>query len=606
MSLRLWLRPLLVVLAAVLCFLGAYWTYGEEGLLGSVELMETQAADTLFRWRQRWFPGRVLVDPRIHLLTIDRATERAWGKPSLLWPEELARVSQKLLEDGALAVGIDVAVDPDLSHTPEAIKELVGAGYVPLQDVLTTGKVVLIENDMLQDVQEPAWPAAVAAFAEDGRNSCSGNFLADPDGVIRRVPLVGLKSDRGWVHHTWSVRLAELALGRDFPWENPPFTLRHDSIRVNFPGAAGCISQASLADYLQRGGDVRGKVILLIPDLPADRHPTPFVAGGGRYSLGGEIHAAALNTLLTGQFLRRPERLHWCLIVALGCALFGGLAAVSSPARALLWFVVATPAYAMVCLAAFLHQGWMLPIWSVLAASLVGLFTGLIGQFLSLEERRRGLHLLLRRMVSHQVAEALLQRASVRAERRQITLLFSDINGFTPTCERLAPEQVLSMLNVYFEEMVTLIDRRGGYVKQFVGDEIMAIYGAPQASATHPRDAVYTAIDMMECLQSLRERDPEGSRGFYSVKIGINTGEAVLGSVGSSERWEYAAVGDDVNLAARLESLTTKLGVEILVSRFTRDLVDKLPTGWNWKSLGIQQFKGKNSQVEVFTLERER
>jgi adenylate cyclase len=115
---------------------------------------------------------------------------------------------------------------------------------------------------------------------------------------------------------------------------------------------------------------------------------------------------------------------------------------------------------------------------------------------------------------------------------------------------------------------------------------------------------VLTAIEMLDRLKALQARDPQGDQGFYSVKIGINTGEAVLGSVGSRERWEYAAVGDDVNLAARLESLTTKLGVDVLVSRFTRELVGELPAGWQWKSLGVQKFKGKTSELEVFTLER--
>jgi adenylate cyclase len=260
--------------------------------------------------------------------------------------------------------------------------------------------------------------------------------------------------------------------------------------------------------------------------------------------------------------------------------------------------------YSLLVLTAFVQAGSVFPIWTSLMAAALGWVSGAASRLLLVEGQRQKVSKLLDRMVSRQVAEAVQGGSLERAERRQITLLFSDINGFTPTCERESPERVLAMLNRYFQEMVSLIDRHGGYVKQFVGDEIMAIYGAPKPTASHPRDAVLTAIAMLERLSALQAADPEGG-GFYSAKIGINTGEAVLGSVGADERWEYAAVGDDVNLAARLESLTTKLGVDILVSKFTRDLVDQLPQGWSWKSLGVQQFKGKNSQLEVFTLVKE-
>lgn len=608
------LRPLLVFLAAAFCFFWGWLTYGESGPIGTIEMLETQASDGLFLWRERLFPDRVPVDSRILLLTVDRQAELALGKPSVLWTTDLAQAAQKLLDNGALAVGIDFAGNPYLDKSPPALRQLIAEGYERLQDVLVSDRVVLIEHNVGRHTQEPAWPDSVVAFAGEGRNSCVANFLVDPDGTIRRLPLTGLKREGAWVNHTFALRLAELALGQEmkpvgegwtFPARPWPDQGRHDSLRLNFPGA---VPQESLARFLQRAQSprglefYRGKIVILVPDFPADRHPTPFAA---RRLLGGEIHAAGLNSVLTGNYLHRLPRERWAGLLALGCWFLGGVAAYAGPAWTGATLALLVCLHAGAALWAFTFWGMILPLWSFLGALGLGLITGLSSQFLFLDERRRSLRQLLGRMVSHQVAEELLQRSHLRAERRQITLLFSDINGFTPTCERLAPEQVLGMLNRYFQEMVTLIDARGGYVKQFVGDEIMAVYGAPKPSTSHPRDAVYTAIAMMERLEALRERDPEGTQGFYSVKLGINTGEAVLGSVGSAERWEYAAVGDDVNLAARLENLTTRLGVDVLVSKFTRDLVDKLPPPWRWKSMGIQTFKGKNSQLEVYTLEKD-
>lgn len=609
---RVWLRPLLVFLAAVSCFFWAAWSYGGGERLGVVEQVEAQSNDRFFLWRHRFFPGQAKVDPRILLVTIDSPTEMRLGKPSILWTQDLAEISSKLLEAGALAVGIDFAGDPEVSKSPQVFRDLLAVGHARLQDALLTGKVVIIENDASRGVQSPAWPDSVVAFAEDGRNSCMANLLADPDGTIRSVPLSSLQLESGWVNHTFSLRLAELVLGKSlqvqdskWSWPDAPLPSRGQALRINYPGPAGTLPRVSLSKILDQPSleQYRGKVLLIVPDFLFDRHATPFILSG-QHSLGGEIHAAALNTVLTGQYLVRLERLSWALIVGLGCLVAGLLGAYRVPLFALLSTLFLGLAYLATAFWFFAHYGLILPLMSLGIALTIGVVGGLAAQFVTLEERRRSLQQLFGRMVSHQVADAMLQSVQRRAERRQITLLFSDINGFTPTCERLAPEEVLSMLNHYFHEMVALIDARGGYVKQFVGDEIMAIYGAPKPSSSHPKDAVYTAIEMLERLDFLRQRDPQGEGGFYSVKIGINTGEAVLGSVGSAERWEYAAVGDDVNLAARLESLTTRLGVDILVSKFTRDLVTTLPEGWRWKSLGVQKFKGKTSELEVFTLEK--
>ena len=617
---RGWLRPLLVLLAAASCFFWGLSTYGESGQLGTVELSETTSSDWLFVWRNRLAPHSVPLDPRLLLLTMDRQAEVQLGKPSVLWTRDLARICQSLRQSGALAVGLDFAGDPYLDKSPASLRALVEEGYAALQDAVAEAPLVLIENDVSGELQQPAWPASVVAFADEGRNSCLANFLVDPDGTIRRLPLVGLQRDNGWVNHTLALRLAELGLGLemqktdsgwDFPQHSWPPQGRGDTLRINHPGPPGTIAQESLARYFERAAQpgglefYRGKFILIVPDFPSDRHATPFVSTGLQRTLGGEIHAAALNSVLTGAYLHRLPRWQWALVLAIGCLASGLVAAFRSPLFSLLACLVGSLAYYLAALACFIGWGCILPLWSWAPTVCAGFLVGFCAQFLLLEERRRGLHRLLGRMVSRQVADAMLEQPKLRAERRQISLLFSDINGFTPACERLAPEQVLGMLNSYFQEMVTLIDARGGYVKQFVGDEIMAVYGAPRPSTSHPRDAVYTAIAMIERLEELKRADPVGDDGgFYSVKLGINTGEAVLGSVGAAERWEYAAVGDDVNLAARLESLAGKLGYDVLVSKFTRDLVEKLPPGWAWKSIGIQTFKGKTSQIEVYTLEK--
>ena len=216
-------------------------------------------------------------------------------------------------------------------------------------------------------------------------------------------------------------------------------------------------------------------------------------------------------------------------------------------------------------------------------------------------------------MVSPQVMNHVLKnyRRLKSGERKEITVLFSDINDFTPVCENHSPEEVIRMLSEYFSLMVDVIMKYDGYLKQYVGDEIMVIYGAPDDSKDHATRAVLTALEMREVLARARETS-QGKPGFYDIKIGINTGSVVVGKVGPESRWEYAAVGDDVNLGARVMSAAKKMGMDIGVSEATRQryLKELEESGREtdpvkWDSQGVQSFKGKISQMEVYAVEKE-
>ena len=155
------------------------------------------------------------------------------------------------------------------------------------------------------------------------------------------------------------------------------------------------------------------------------------------------------------------------------------------------------------------------------------------------------------------------------------------------------------MLNEFFNEMLEIIFRYNGTVKQFVGDEIMVMYGAPSDLDDHARRAVLTARDMVERLNELKKQKGEQA-GFYEVKVGIHTGEVVVGNVGNEKRSEYAAVGDPVNTAARIEGLTKALDEAILLSEETlKEFEGELP-GLEFVSKGPQSFKGKADKMEVY------
>ncbi len=202
------------------------------------------------------------------------------------------------------------------------------------------------------------------------------------------------------------------------------------------------------------------------------------------------------------------------------------------------------------------------------------------------------------RYVAREVVEEILkdpERLVLSGERRQVTVLFCDVRGFTPLSERLSPEEVVLLLNDFYNLMIETTFKHDGTLDKFLGDAVMAIFGAPIAHPDHSARAVRTALAMREGIVGLNERRGREGKEPISVGIGVSAGEAVAGTVGTEDRMEYTVIGDSVNLAARLES-TAKAG-QILISYPTyervRDLVEARP-------LGRIRVKGKEEEIEVY------
>ncbi|HEY3999920.1 MAG TPA: adenylate/guanylate cyclase domain-containing protein, partial [Candidatus Xenobia bacterium] len=205
------------------------------------------------------------------------------------------------------------------------------------------------------------------------------------------------------------------------------------------------------------------------------------------------------------------------------------------------------------------------------------------------------------RMFGRYVSTTLLQDTALlelgTASRRHVTVLFTDINNFSTTCERHTPDEVIGMLNRYFEAMNAIIVESGGWIKQFVGDEIMVIYGAPDSHPRPEHAAVETALRMVAKLADMRRAAKDD--GFFEIKAGIHTGDVIVGNVGSRHRTEFAAVGDDVNLGSRIMGMTKGLRATILISGATEEKVQDLP-GVVFVDHGLQPVKGRHEPVRVF------
>ncbi len=195
------------------------------------------------------------------------------------------------------------------------------------------------------------------------------------------------------------------------------------------------------------------------------------------------------------------------------------------------------------------------------------------------------------------VAEVLKdpEHAMLTGERREVTVLFCDIRGFTSMTEHLSPEQVVKVLNEFYTLMIETVFKHDGTLDKFLGDAVMAVFGAPIRHPDHAARAVMTALDMRQAIADLGVRRRAARQGAFEVGIGVSLGEVVAGTVGTEERMEYTVIGDSVNIAAWLQD-RAKPG-SILLTRRTYEAVKDLV---NAKSLGTMKVKGKKEGVEVY------
>ena len=195
-------------------------------------------------------------------------------------------------------------------------------------------------------------------------------------------------------------------------------------------------------------------------------------------------------------------------------------------------------------------------------------------------------------------------------EERVVSILFSDLKGYTTLSEQLPPAQLVKMLNDYFGAMTAIIDAHGGCVIEFLGDGILAVFGAPQRMDNHAEKSVRCALDMQERIKTLPEDWKDEALGEYfsqegkqdfGMRIGIHTGSVVAGNLGCPSRMKYAVIGDSVNVAARLEAMNKVLGSDILVSG---DTFNQLPVSVSKRlhSEGVQKIDGRERSLPVYAV----
>jgi adenylate cyclase len=205
------------------------------------------------------------------------------------------------------------------------------------------------------------------------------------------------------------------------------------------------------------------------------------------------------------------------------------------------------------------------------------------------------------RHVSYKAAEQILQRdPQLRGIEQQVTILFADLRNFTARCGDCTPQQTVSVLNLFLKEMAGIVEGHGGIVAQFMGDGLMTIFGVVDNKLNHASSAVAAGREMLARLEHLNMRLQDSGQTPLAMGIGIHTGPAVVGTIGSPERMDYTAIGDTVNLASSVELLTKQVGHPLLLTSATRDA---LPSAIGIRPLVPQLVPGRSASVMLYCLD---
>jgi adenylate cyclase len=257
--------------------------------------------------------------------------------------------------------------------------------------------------------------------------------------------------------------------------------------------------------------------------------------------------------------------------------------------------------FAVVC-ALFRTQNLWVPMVAPLAAGAMAFTGATITRYATEGREKRRYRKTLLKYLSPQLVETVmgdLNWDSLRAEKRTLSVLFSDIRGFTSISEKLPPETVVATLNEHLNMMVSVIFKHQGTLDKFVGDCVMAFWGAPLPQPNHAELAARAALEMIEGLEKLNRKWQSEGRPTLHIGVGINSGDMLFGNIGSEQRMDFTVIGDNVNLGSRLESATKELKATIVISEATyreiRDLAQVRP-------LGEISVKGKEERIVVYEL----
>ena len=443
------------------------------------------------------------------------------------------------------------------------------------------------------------------------------NMIPDPDGVVRAAPMVmclgedtiaplALQTLRHATDHSWLVLELESYGVAGIQWEGGWIpTSEEGFIIINYRGKARTFPYLSAVDVLRgTAGEeqIKDKIVLVgaVATGIFDLRVTPL----DPVFPGVEVHATIIDNILRGDYIQRPGWVSLVDILVLLClgALLGALYPRVGVLGGGLFMAGVFVGQLYLNTQVLIQRGyWLNAMYPSLLVPLSYLGVT-VHKYLMEEREKRRLKGAFQVYVAPAVVQEILRdpsRLKLGGEQRVLTVLFSDIRGFTSIAEGLSPEELVLLLNEYLTEMTHVVFRHEGTLDKYIGDAIMAIYGAPLPQPDHPLRACHSAMEMLEALGSLRQRWELKGLPELDIGIGINTGEMVVGNMGSERRFDYTVMGDHVNLASRLEGLNKQYGTHVLVSEFT---ACHLGGRFACREVDLVRVKGKSKPVRIYEL----
>ena len=569
------------------------------------------------------------------------------GSPTITWTREIGRVLTSIVESGAKVVGFDIVFPTTIEQSEIPFgDDVLGArlrGFDrdflrALAVASRSGKLVLGE---VQHSNQPIQPSPGQRIAVGRqRNIRILNAYTDADGVVRRLPLT-FSVDKATVT-SMAVELASRALGAapklasDGTMTLAGYRIPSavpNTLTLNFEGGAEDIPTFSLADlracaekndseFFRR--NFGGKIVLIGSLLDIEDRkvtskrfatglerawstrcvlPKPSTAGQFRRNsiAGVYIHATAVNNLIRHDGIVEVGRSARALIGIVFAGLAAIMALALSPAGAALAFSGIVVVGTLAATWAF-AQSLALPLVEMVIAGPAAMVVMVSYRLVVIDKEDRFLRKSFELYLAPQVIEKMLASSKLPAlggEMRNVTVFFSDIAGFSSIAEKMGPTELVSLMNAYLSAMTDIIEANGGYVDKYIGDSIVAVFGAPVDDPHHAHNAVRAALGCRARLAELNKTAAAFRNHAVAHRIGLNSGEALVGNIGSQRRFNYTVMSDAVNLASRLEGANKYFGTSIMASEMTVALAGP---EFAWRELDTIRVKGRDHPVKICDL----
>lgn len=561
------------------------------------------------------------------------------------WPRTtIAKLVDKLKASGAKAVGFDIVFSEPDKNDAALAGSIARAGNVTLGYFFHLSKkdvAHLSEKDIAKDADniknsryqiinsleknpdDSSLPKAYAPqanlkiFSGTSANSGFFNMIPDTDGSMRWSPLV-IKFGNNYysslpvsVLHQYlnwplvSLNLAGYGAEGIKIGDTTVPTDESGRLLVNYMGPAKTFPHYSISDILKGripAEKIRNKIVLVGATAIGiyDLRVTPF---GATYP-GVEIHATVIDNILHRNFLTHSgftRFIDLCAIILFGL-LMGLIIPRLKAVKGIFFALTIIGVFLAINMLLFARYNvWLNIIYPAL--TMITIYLGItVYRYITEEREKKKIRGAFQYYLTASVINEMLKnpdKLKLGGDKKNLSVLFSDIRGFTTISEKLTPEELVHLLNEYLTAMTDIVFKYDGMLDKYMGDAIMAVFGAPLDQTDHARRACQTALDMMNELHRLQKKWIEEGKPPLNIGIGINSGDMVVGNMGSQMRFDYTVMGDMVNLGSRLEGTNKEYGSNIIFSEFTYDAVKDFMC---CRELDWVRVKGKKLPVKIYEL----